>query len=102
MIKSSAERAFFLKDIAEMCAYYFEDPSLGCEEFKMLLDTKIKAKDLDLASRCESFKELKSPPLLRLIVTGVPVGPPVQEIMEILGEEICQKRFEKFKSIYLK
>lgn len=97
VIKVSADRIFFIKDIIELCPYYFIDPDYNNPESIDLL-SKIKQKDIESALSLESYYMIKSPPLLRLIMTGCKVGPPIQETIKVLGEEVCQKRFEKFKT----
>lgn len=96
VIKTSAERIFFLKDIIELCPYFFIEPDYNSIEARDLLK-KIKPKDLETALSLDSYKSLASPPLLRLIITGCKVGPPIQDIIKVLGDGKCQERFEKFK-----
>ena len=59
-----------------------------------------KIKNLKEVLIVDSYKELTLMPLLRLIVTGCRVGPPIQDTVNVLGDEICQKRFEKFKLMF--
>jgi glutamyl-tRNA synthetase len=97
VIKGSADRIFFIKDIIELCPYYFINPDYNNSESIDLL-SKIKQKDIESALSLELFNMVKSPSLLRLIMTGCKVGPPIQETINILGDKVCQKRFETFKA----
>ena len=101
VIKVSADRIFFIKDIIDLCSYYFIDPDYNNPESIDLL-SKIKPKDIESSISLDSFSKIKSPPLLRLIMTGCKVGPPIQDTIKVLGEEVCQNRFEKFKTWALK
>lgn len=96
VIKVSSDRIFFLKDILDLCPYYFIDPDYKSLESQEML-SKINKSVLDSVFHVESFKELKSMLLLRLIVTGCRIGPSIQETVKVLGEETCQRRFDKFK-----
>ena len=97
VIKVSVDRIFFIKDIIELCPYYFIDPYYDTLEAIDLLN-KIKPKDIDLALSQGSFTDVKTPSLLRLIMTGCKIGPPIHETIKVLGEEFCQKRFDNFKT----
>jgi len=101
VIKVSADRIFFIKDIIELCPYYFIDPDYNNPESIDLL-SKIKPKDIEDSISFDSFSKIKFPPLLRLIMTGCKVGPPIQDTIKVLAEEVCQNRFEKFKTWALK
>ena len=97
VIAVSADRIFFLKDILDLCPYYFIDPDYKSLESKEMM---AKIKNLKEVLIVDSYKELTLMPLLRLIVTGCRVGPPIQDTVNVLGDEICQKRFEKFKLMF--
>ena len=95
VIKISADRIFFLKDIISLCPYFFIDPdyhSLEANEFI----TKQREYLLPLI-QLKSYAEIISMPILRFVMTACRVGPSIQETVQVLGDETCRRRFEKFK-----
>lgn len=96
VIKASSDRIFFLKDIIDLCSYYFINPDYNSIESQDFL-SKINQKDLDSLKQVSSYKEIKSWPLLRLILTGCKVGPAVQDTIKVLGYEVCEMRLKLFK-----
>ena len=97
VIKVSADRIFFIKDIIEFCPYFFVDPDYNSPESLDML-SKIKLDSL-ITLDGTNTKTIDIPsPLLRLIVTGCKVGPTIQETVKVLGEKVCDHRIRKFKS----
>lgn len=97
VIKLSVERIFFLKDVIDLCPYFFIDPDYTAD-LSDLHTNKLVNDHLTSLLRMKSYTEITSMPLLRLIMTGCRVGPSIQETVKILGDETCRRRFEKFKS----
>lgn len=95
IIKLSSDRIVFLRDIIDLCPYFFIDPDYrGIDSIEKLV------KESSLLER-SSYTEITSMPLLRIIITGCRIGPSIQEIVNVLGNEICERRFENFKVFYL-
>jgi glutamyl/glutaminyl-tRNA synthetase len=110
-------RAKTLKDLVLGTKYFFKDPEYSPEDLETIrsnkstglllskfielinnsydshLDLENKSREM-VASLGLSFKDLVHP--LRLIITGMKVGPGLFEIVEAIGNDIVAKRASKF------
>ncbi len=119
------ERATFINDFSEMGYYFFEDVKIY-DEFtikkkwkterislfeelnaELLNDSTFNASSIEhivkdfIAKNSLGMGDVG--PILRIAITGTMQGPPIFELMELLGKEIVEKRikiaFEKFNSL---
>ncbi|MEI6311286.1 MAG: glutamate--tRNA ligase [Bacteroidota bacterium] len=119
------ERATFINDFSEMGYYFFEDVKTF-DEITIKKKWKIERNSLfeelntellnDSTFNASSIEHIVKEfmgknalgmgdvgPILRIAITGTMQGPPIFELMELLGKEIVEKRikiaFEKFNSL---
>ena len=81
VIKISADRIFFVKDIIDLCPYFFIDPDYPQE----YLINKLIQDQLPSFLQMKSYSEITSMPLLRLIMTACRIGPSIQENVKVLN-----------------
>lgn len=94
VLSLASDRIFFLNDILTQCSYYFIDPDYENVDSKSLIES---LKPAEISSLIENTNILNlSTKLQRLIITGCKVGPPIQAIIELLGEDTCRRRFYNF------
>jgi glutamyl-tRNA synthetase len=114
------ERVTFIHEIPSIASYMFKDPDQFDEEYKLkywkentgelLAELKTDLVNLNnfdhltvhdevmkfVESKGIKLKEIIHP--IRLIITGRSQGAGMFETMEVLGKEVCLKRFEYFLS----
>jgi len=120
VIELLKERVSFLPDFAGMAGMFFSDPA-DFDENMVQKRWKPESKDYleDLCGRWDTLPEWKSQPLhdafealiadrelnngqvlapLRLALTGIPNGPGVFDIAEVIGKEASLRRIEAANS----
>lgn len=95
VLQCASERCALLPEIPSLCAYFFTEPDYSSTESQSMLQ-KLK---LPASLQDATIEELlaKQPGLLRLVLSGTRVGPPVDRILRVLGDEEAQRRLEIFK-----
>ena len=96
VLQCAAERCALLPEIPRLCAYFFEVPDYTNQESSSMLQKSKIPKELE-SMRVEDLLS-KNPGLLRLVLSGCRVGPPVDAIFRVLGTEESEKRLESFKA----
>ena len=114
------EKASFIGEFTELGSYFFKAPegydegvikkrwNENAKEFAALILEKYRsAKSFDAATAENLFKESCSEAgikpgevmqLFRVVLTGLPGGPALFEVAEILGNDVCVERIELFLS----
>ncbi len=94
VLQSASERCALLPEIPRLCAYFFAPPDYKSSESLSMLQ-KMKIERIEDKTIDELLK--RQPGILRLVLTGCRVGPPVDTILKVLGTEEAQSRLESFR-----
>lgn len=95
VLQCASERCALLPEIPSLCSYFFIPPDYASAESSAMLKKLKLPNSLDTLT----VEDLVSrhPGLLRVVLSGTRVGPPVHQILQIIGTEEARRRLESFK-----